>query len=90
MDRAAWDRAWRVRRKQRFLRVPFQLCEDLFSRVNKNQSAELSYSVEVSVGFGRGTGRGQGARRPWAGVRPRAVSGVRQHPACSGPPPAPR
>lgn len=25
-----------------------QLCEDLFSRVSKNQSAELSYSVEVS------------------------------------------
>uniref|UniRef100_A0A8C9M620 Kinesin family member 1C n=1 Tax=Panthera tigris altaica TaxID=74533 RepID=A0A8C9M620_PANTA len=25
-----------------------QLCEDLFSRVNKNQSAQLSYSVEVS------------------------------------------
>uniref|UniRef100_A0ABI7ZPC1 Kinesin motor domain-containing protein n=1 Tax=Felis catus TaxID=9685 RepID=A0ABI7ZPC1_FELCA len=25
-----------------------QLCEDLFSRVNENQSAQLSYSVEVS------------------------------------------
>uniref|UniRef100_A0A452UDC5 Kinesin family member 1C n=1 Tax=Ursus maritimus TaxID=29073 RepID=A0A452UDC5_URSMA len=25
-----------------------QLCEDLFSRVNKNESAQLSYSVEVS------------------------------------------
>lgn len=34
--------------------VPLQLCEDLFSRVSKNQSAELSYSVEVSPGLGRG------------------------------------
>lgn len=31
---------------------PLQLCEDLFSRVSKNQSAELSYSVEVSPGLG--------------------------------------
>lgn len=44
----------------------FQLCEDLFSRVNVNQSAQLSYSVEVSPSLGAGR---QEAWCPWAGMK---------------------
>lgn len=47
--------------------VSLQLCEDLFSRVSKNQSAQLSYSVEVSPGFGRGLEVVHSV--PWVGRR---------------------
>lgn len=45
--------------------VYLQLCEDLFSRVNKNESAQLSYSVEVSVGLGGAWGGHGGPQVGW-------------------------
>ena len=62
--------------------VPLQLCEDLFSRVSKNQSAQLSYSVEVSPGLGRGLGGEPrcplGREEASRAIKTSAVSGVRQ------------
>lgn len=82
LNRATWAKAQQVHREQLLLCVPFQLCEDLFSRVNKNESAQLSYSVEVSLGLGGAPGRGGAAEaRLWA------VSGLRQPRACLQPHP---